>query len=302
MSRHVWLKRCGWRRLRPAPEERGGTDSAACDDAPVGDFALMGILNVTPDSFSDGGRWLDPDAAIAHGETMVRDGATILDIGGESTRPGAQPVTVEEELQRVIPVVRELAARLPEVTLSVDTTKAAVADAAIDAGARYVNDVTALTADPEMLHVIAAHPHVRCCLMHMQGQPRTMQHDPRYDDVVGDVETYLRHRLRDVVEHGIPAARIDLDPGIGFGKRIEHNLQLLRHLGRLVAIGQPLVLGTSRKSALATITGRTQPAALVAASVATAVLGYQQGARVFRVHDVAEHRDALLVAEAVLHA
>ena len=268
----------------------------------VSDFALMGILNVTPDSFSDGGLWLDPAAAIAHGEEMVREGATIIDVGGESTRPGAAPVDEAEELRRVIPVVRELALRLPDVVVSIDTTKAAVASAAIEAGARYVNDVTAFTSDPDMVHVVAAHHHVRCCLMHMQGEPRTMQADPHYGDVVADVEAYLRQRLEEIVEHGIPADRIDLDPGIGFGKRIEHNLRLMHHLDRLVAIGRPVVLGTSRKSSLARITGRTDPADLVAASVATSVLGYQQGVRTFRVHDVAEHHDALLVAEAILHA
>lgn len=268
----------------------------------MSDFALMGILNVTPDSFSDGGRWLDPRAAIAHGEAMARDGATIIDVGGESTRPGADAVDAGEELRRVVPVVRALAERLPGVTISIDTAKAVVASAAIDAGATYVNDVTAFTGDPEMLGVVAAHSHVRCCLMHMQGEPRTMQHDPQYVDVVDDVEAYLRRRLEEVVEHGIPADRIDLDPGFGFGKRIEHNLRLLRHLDRLVAIGPPVVLGTSRKSTLGRITGRVDPPDLVAASVATSVLGYQQGVRTFRVHDVAEHRDALLVAEAILHA
>lgn len=268
----------------------------------MSDFALMGILNVTPDSFSDGGLWLDPESAFARGEEMVRQGATIIDVGGESTRPGAQPVAAEEELRRVVPVIRELVDRLPDVTISIDTAKAVVAKAAIEAGATYVNDVTAFTGDPEMLPVVAGHPHVRCCLMHMQGEPRTMQHEPAYGDVVADVEEYLRRRLEEVVEHGVPVDRVDLDPGIGFGKRIEHNLRLLQHLDRLVAIGPPVVLGASRKSTLGRITGRTKPAELVAASVATSVLGYQQGVRTFRVHDVAEHRDALLVAEAIHHA
>lgn len=279
---------------------RGWRDAAIIGR--VSDFALMGILNVTPDSFSDGGRWLDPAAAVAHGEAMAAAGAAIIDVGGESTRPGAEPVSEAEELRRVVPVVRELAARLPDVVLSIDTTKAEVAQAAIEAGATYVNDVTALTSDPDMVRVVAAHGHVRCCLMHMQGEPRTMQHDPHYDDVVGEVETYLRTRLEEVVEHGIPAERIDLDPGFGFGKRIEHNLRLVGHLDRIVAIGRPVVLGASRKSSLARLTGRTDPAQLVAASVATTVLGYQRGARIFRVHDVAEHRDALIIAEAVAHA
>lgn len=268
----------------------------------VSDFALMGILNVTPDSFSDGGRWLDPEAAIAHGDRMVDEGASIIDVGGESTRPGAEPVGEAEELRRVIPVVRELARRHPSIVVSIDTAKAPVAAAAIDAGATYVNDVTAFTGDPEMVHVVANHPHVRCCLMHMQGEPRTMQESPHYDDVVGEVESYLRRRLAEVVEHGIPVERVDLDPGFGFGKRIEHNLRLLRHLDRLVAIGPPVVLGASRKSSLGRITGRVDPSELVAASVATSVLGYARGVRTFRVHDVAEHRDALLVAEATAGA
>ncbi len=156
----------------------------------------MGILNVTPDSFSDGGRWLDPEAAIAHGDRMVAEGASIIDVGGESTRPGAEPVAEAEELRRVIPVVRELAARHPSVVISIDTAKAAVAAAAIEAGATYVNDVTAFTGDPEMVHVVAGHHHVRCCLMHMQGEPRTMQESPHYDDVVDDVEAYLRRASR----------------------------------------------------------------------------------------------------------
>lgn len=280
----------------------GGVLTPAAIIGSVSDFALMGILNVTPDSFSDGGRWLDPEAAIAHGDRMVNEGASIIDVGGESTRPGAEPVGEAEELRRVIPVVRELAQRHPSIVISIDTAKATVAAAAIDAGATYVNDVTAFTGDPEMVHVVANHPHVRCCLMHMQGEPRTMQESPHYDDVVGEVDAYLRRRLAEVVEHGIPVDRIDLDPGFGFGKRIEHNLRLLRHLDRLVAIGPPVVLGASRKSSLGRITGRVDPAELVAASVATSVLGYARGVRTFRVHDVAEHRDALLVAEATASA
>ncbi|MFT4036200.1 MAG: dihydropteroate synthase [Patulibacter sp.] len=268
----------------------------------MSDFALMGILNVTPDSFSDGGRWLDLAAAVAHAEAMVAAGASMIDVGGESTRPGALPVSEAEELRRVVPVVRELAARLPGTTISIDTAKAAVAAAAIEVGATYVNDVTAFTGDPDMLAVVAAHPQVRCCLMHMRGQPRTMQHDPHYDDVLAEVDQYLRRRLELAVAHGVSADRVDLDPGIGFGKRVEHNLRLLCQLDRLLAIGCPLVLGTSRKSSLARITGRDDPGQLVAASVATSVLGYQQGVRIFRVHDVAEHRDALLVTAAILRA
>lgn len=268
----------------------------------MSDFALMGILNVTPDSFSDGGLWLDQQAAVEHALTMVAEGATIIDVGGESTRPGAEPVEADEELRRTAPVIEQLARRVPHVTISIDTTKAAVAAAAIEAGARYVNDVTALSGDPEMLGLVAAHREVRCCLMHMRGAPRTMQEAPHYEDVVGEVAAYLATRAEQAIEHGIPAERIDVDPGIGFGKRIEHNLTLLRELGTIVALGYPVVLGTSRKSFLGAITGRAAPSDRVAASVATAVHAYHQGVRVFRVHDVAAHRDALLVAEATLGA
>lgn len=262
----------------------------------------MGVLNVTPDSFSDGGLWLDGDAAIEHAILMAREGASIIDVGGESTRPGAAAIDAAEELRRVVPVIAALAEQLPGVTLSVDTTKAAVAAAAIDAGATYVNDVSALTADPEMLPLVASHRQVRCCLMHMRGEPRTMQQAPHYADVVGEVRDYLVERIEAVIEHGVPAERIDVDPGIGFGKRIEHNLALLQRIDQIVALGQPVVLGTSRKSFLGKITGREDPAQRVSASVATAVHAYHHGVRTFRVHDVAAHRDALLVAEATLGA
>jgi dihydropteroate synthase len=262
----------------------------------------MGVLNVTPDSFSDGGYWLDAEAAVAHGLRLAGEGALVLDVGGESTRPGAEPVSAAEELRRTEPVVRELARLLPEVTLSIDTTKASVAQAAIEAGARYVNDVTGLRGDPDMAPLVASHHDVRCCVMHMLGEPRTMQGAPQYRDVVEEVVEFLAERLEATAEHGIPASRVDLDPGIGFGKTIGHNLKLLRHLDRIVALGQPVVLGTSRKSMLGKITGRSDPAERAIASVSTAVLAYHSGVRTFRVHDVAAHHDALLVAEAVLHA
>ncbi len=262
----------------------------------------MGVLNVTPDSFSDGGRWTDLEAAVARGEQLAAEGAAIIDVGGESTRPGAEPVGVDEEVRRTEPVIRELRRRLPDVVLSVDTTKAAVAQAAIEAGAAYVNDVTALRGDPAMAPLVASHAGVRVCLMHMRGEPRTMQAAPHYVDVVGEVAEFLRERLVAAEVAGIAPDRIDLDPGIGFGKRIEHNLQLLHRLDRIVALGQPVLLGTSRKSTIGRITGRDDPADRVYGSVSTAVLAYRDGVRAFRVHDVAAHRDALLVAEAIAHA
>jgi dihydropteroate synthase len=257
---------------------------------------VMGVVNVTPDSFSDGGAWLDPGAAVAHGHDLARQGADILDIGGESTRPGAEPVAAEEELRRVLPVLEGLAGAGPR--LSVDTSKAAVAEAALRAGAAIVNDVTALRGDPAMAALLAAHDG-EVCLMHMLGEPRTMQRDPRYGDVVDDVKAFLSERLEFAVAQGIAEERIWLDPGIGFGKTTTHNLELLRRLHELVALGRPLVVGTSRKSFLGAITGR-EAHARVPATIATNVLALAAGARVFRVHDVAEVRDALLVATATL--
>jgi dihydropteroate synthase len=257
---------------------------------------VMGVVNVTPDSFSDGGAWLDPAAAIAHGLELIEQGAAILDIGGESTRPGAAPVGEAEELRRVLPVLEGLAGA--GARLSIDTSKAAVAARAIGAGATIVNDVTALRGDPAMAALVARSG-CDCCLMHMLGEPRTMQRDPRYDDVVGDVKAFLAQRLEHAVAQGIDEARIWLDPGIGFGKTIDHNLELLRRLGEIVALGQPVVVGTSRKSFLGAITGR-DAGDRVAGTIATNVLALAAGARVFRVHDVAEAHDALAVAAATL--
>jgi dihydropteroate synthase len=268
----------------------------------VSDFTLMGVLNVTPDSFSDGGAWIDPAAAVAQALRLADEGAGIIDVGGESTRPGADPVDEAEERRRTEPVIRAIHEARPELTISIDTMKASVAEAAIAAGATYVNDVTALRGDPHMAALIASHPHVRVCLMHMLGEPRTMQTAPHYDDVVDEVAAFLQERLGAASRAGIGGDRIDLDPGIGFGKKIEHNLRLLHHLDRIVDLGQPVVLGTSRKGMLGTITGRADPAERVDATLATAILAYAAGVRTFRVHDVAPHRDALLVAEAVLHA
>jgi dihydropteroate synthase len=261
-------------------------------------FTLMGVVNVTPDSFSDGGLYLDADAAVAHGRALAAEGASILDIGGESTRPGAAPVSAEEELRRVVPVIK----RLTETgaMLSIDTSKASVARAALDAGAAMVNDVTAFRGDPGMAAVVAG-AGVDCCLMHMLGDPRTMQDDPRYDDVVSEVKAFLEERMAFAVVAGVAEERIMLDPGIGFGKTIDHNLELLRRLDELVAIGRPIVIGTSRKSFLGRITGR--PAAdRLPGTIATNVLAYLRGARVFRVHDVAPVYDALRVTAATVGA
>jgi dihydropteroate synthase len=258
-------------------------------------FLVMGIVNVTPDSFSDGGRYLAPDAAIAHGRALLAEGADLVDVGGESTRPGAEPVVAAEEVERTAPVVRALAAA---GRVSIDTTKVAVAEAALRAGATYVNDVSGFRFEPD-LAALVADAGVECCLMHLRGEPRTMQDDPRYDDVVSDVKAHLEERLEFAVREGVREDRVHLDPGIGFGKTAAHNLELLRRLDELAAIGRPLVVGTSRKSFLGRLTGR-EPAERLAGTIATNVLALERGGRVFRVHDVAPVRDALLVAAAVL--
>jgi dihydropteroate synthase len=260
-------------------------------------FCLMGVLNVTPDSFSDGGLYLDPEDAIAHGLELIGEGADILDIGGESTRPGAEPVSAAIEQARVLPVLDGLASAGTNAQLSIDTSKASVAEAAIAAGATFVNDVTALRGDPEMAAVVASSD-VDCCLMHMLGEPRTMQANPRYDDVVDDVRAFLTERLELAVARGIAERHILLDPGIGFGKTLEHNLELLRRLEEIVSIGRPVVVGTSRKSFLGRLTGRNDPQDRLPGTIATSVLAYARGARVFRVHDVAAVRDSLRVAAA----
>jgi dihydropteroate synthase len=258
----------------------------------------MGVVNVTPDSFSDGGLFLDPAAALAHGRRLLDEGADILDVGGESTRPGAEPVPEELELERVLPVVEPLAGDGARV--SIDTAKAGVARAALDAGAEIVNDVTAFRAAPDMAGLVADRG-AGCVLMHMLGEPRTMQDDPRYDDVVSEVRAFLEERLAFAVEEGVPEDRVWLDPGIGFGKTIDHNLELIRRLDEIVAIGRPVVVGTSRKSFLGKLTGRPERER-VAATVATNVMALERGASVFRVHDVAESRDALTVAAATVTA
>lgn len=258
----------------------------------------MGVVNVTPDSFSDGGQYLDPDAAAAHGLELEREGASILDVGGESTRPGAMPVSADEELGRVLPVLERLAAQGARAQFSIDTSKAVIAARALEAGATLVNDVTALRGDGEMAGVIAA-TGADCCLMHMLGDPRTMQDDPRYGDVVSEVKAFLEERLQFATGEGIAEARIVLDPGIGFGKTVAHNLELLARLDELVALGRPIVVGTSRKSFLGHLTGRAVEER-IAATTATNVLAYAAGARIFRVHDVAPASDALKVAAATV--
>ena len=261
-------------------------------------FRIMGVVNVTPDSFSDGGAFLDREAAIHHGLRLAFEGADLLDVGGESTRPGAAPVSAEEELDRVIGVIAGIRARNRDVRISIDTSKAVVAAAALDAGAAYVNDVTALRGDPDMAALVAERK-AGVCLMHMLGTPRTMQAEARYDDVVADVKAFLAERIEAAVAAGIARERIEIDPGIGFAKTIDHNLELLERLRELTDLGAPIVLGTSRKSFLGTITGR-ETAERMPATLATVVMGLERGAEVFRVHDVAPARDALLVATATL--
>jgi dihydropteroate synthase len=257
----------------------------------------MGVVNVTPDSFSDGGLYFSLDAAVAHGEKLAGEGAAVLDVGGESTRPGASPVPLADELERVVPVVERLSGF--GASISIDTRKAAVASAALEAGASIVNDVSAFRHDPEMASVVAA-AGAGCCLMHMLGDdPRTMQAGPRYDDVVSEVKAFLSDRLAFAVREGVAEERVWLDPGIGFGKTIDHNLELLRRLDEIVALGRPVVVGASRKSFLGRLTGRSERER-DAATIATNVLAFERGASVFRVHEASETVDALKVAAATL--
>ena len=260
---------------------------------------IMGVVNVTPDSFSDGGNFTAVSAAVDHGLRLVDEGAEILDIGGESTRPGAAPVTAEEELLRVLPVIEGLAAKTG-AALSIDTSKASVARAAVAAGAEIINDVTALQGDDDMARV-AAESACAVVLMHMRGTPRTMQQDPHYDDVVAEVSAHLAQRVDAARAAGIVADRIAIDPGIGFGKTVEHNLQLIAGLGRFAALGHPVLLGVSRKSFLATaaqcpnVEDRDVPTAVLTAE------GYRLGARIFRVHAVQPNVQALRLAEALAY-
>jgi dihydropteroate synthase len=258
---------------------------------------IMGIVNVTPDSFSDGGQFLDAELAIAHGRQLVAEGADVLDIGGESTRPGAEAVTAEEELARVGPVVEELASGDGPL-VSVDTSKLAVAEAALNVGAGMVNDVTALRTEPELAGLCAQ----RGCevvLMHMLGGPRTMQENPTYEDVVDDIKAFLAERIEFAISQGIEEERIWIDPGIGFGKTVEHNLELHRRLGEFSELGRPIAFGSSRKSFIGKLTG-AEVHDRIGGTIASNVIAYVNGARMLRVHDVAPMRQALIVAEAIL--
>jgi dihydropteroate synthase len=258
--------------------------------------SLMGIVNVTPDSFSDGGEFLDPQRAIEHGRELIVEGADLLDVGGESTRPGAEAVSADEELRRVAPVVSELAGEGHRV--SIDTSKLAVAEAALDAGATMVNEVTALRAEPELAGLCAE----RGCevvLMHMLGEPRTMQENPTYEDVVDDVKAFLAERIEFATSEGINEERIWIDPGIGFGKTVEHNLELIGRLAELSDLGRPIVFGSSRKSFIGKLTGAAVDQRL-GGTIASNVIAYANGARMLRVHDVEPMRQALTVAEAIL--
>ena len=255
--------------------------------------AVMGIVNVTPDSFSDGGAHLDPEAAAAAARAMVEAGAAIVDVGGESTRPGSEGVTADEELRRVVPMLE----RLEGVPVSIDTAKAEVARRALALGAELVNDVTAL-GDPAMAETVAE-AGAYLCLMHMRGEPRTMQLDPRYDDVAGEVAAFLEERLERAVAAGIPEEHVCLDPGIGFGKTPAQNFELVRRLDVLTALGRPVLVGLSRKSSLGKLFDPEARTGTLAASLGAAVAAFERGASIFRVHDVREHVEALAAAGAM---
>jgi dihydropteroate synthase len=257
--------------------------------------SLMGIVNVTPDSFSDGGVNLDPAAAITTARRLLDEGAAIVDVGGESTRPGSNGVSLDEELRRVVPVLEGLAG----MPVSIDTAKAEVARRALALGAELVNDVTALRGDPALAEVVAE-SEAYLCLMHMRGEPRTMQDDPRYDDVASEVASFLQERLRFAVAAGVREERICLDPGIGFGKTVEQNFELVRRLDVLTALGRPVVVGFSRKRSLGRLLGDPEATTgSTAASVGAAVAAYERGATILRVHDVREHAEALAAVRAV---
>jgi dihydropteroate synthase len=259
---------------------------------------LVGVLNVTPDSFSDGGDFFDPGKAASRAAAMLDEGAEIIDVGGESTRPGSNPVPQEEEVRRVVPVIQKILAERPDAIVSIDTYRAATAEAALEAGARIVNDVTALRGDPRM-SAVAADAGCPLILMHMLGEPKTMQHDPRYDDVVREVRDFLAGRAGHAIAAGVEPENIILDPGIGFGKTLEHNLALLRRLDSLVELGFPVLFGASRKRFIGRITGVEDARDRVSGTMAANVLAYERGATFFRVHDVRPNREALAVAEAV---
>ena len=260
---------------------------------------LVGVLNVTPDSFSDGGDFIDPEKAASHAAAMLDEGAEVIDVGGESTRPGSDPVPQEEEVRRVVPAIREILAERPNAIVSIDTYRAATAGAALEAGARIVNDVTALRGDPRMAP-LAAEAGCPLILMHMLGEPKTMQRDPRYEDVVREVRDFLAVRAEHAISAGVEPENVILDPGIGFGKTLVHNLALLRDLDVLAELGFPILIGASRKRFIGTITGAEEARDRIPGTVAANVLAYERGATFFRVHDVRPNREALAVAEAIL--
>lgn len=285
MARHIKIRnrfRVGGRTLGPGP-------------------VLVGILNATPDSFSDGGEFLDPKQAAEQVANMLDEGARIIDVGGESTRPGSDRVPPEEELNRVLPVIQGILDDRPDTVISVDTYRSATAKAALEAGASIINDVTALRGDPEMVNVVAE---AECpvILMHMLGEPKTMQQDPQYNDVVREVRDFLAERAAFAEAAGLEPENIILDPGIGFGKTLEQNLALLNNLDAILELGYPILLGASRKRFIGEITGVEEAKDRVSGTVATSVLAYERGATLFRVHDVRANREALEVAQAILQS
>ena len=281
----------------PTAQEATGVGRLISGPDPV----LMGILNVTPDSFSDGGEFFGVELAVAQAEKMLDEGAHMIDIGGESTRPGSDPVSPEEELRRVLPVVQGILGGRPETTISIDTYRTSTAEAVLDAGARVVNDVTALRGDPKMAGLVAE----RGCpvvLMHMLGEPKSMQRDPRYEDVVREVRDFLAGRAEHAINAGVREGNVILDPGIGFGKTLRHNLELLNSLDTFVELGFPVLVGASRKSFLGRIAGSDDAKGRLFSTVATSVIAYERGATFFRVHDVRANSKALEVAVAVRRA
>ena len=262
---------------------------------------IMGVLNVTPDSFSDGGQFLDEEAAFRHAARMVAEGATILDVGGESSRPGSEPVALEEELRRVIPVIKRIRGRFPDLLVSIDTYKAETARQALAAGADIINDISALRADQAMIDALRRSG-AGVILTHMRGTPKTMQIDPRYEDVVGEVFEFLRRRRDELLRCGVDRDRIAIDPGYGFGKRVQDNVELVRQLGRFAELGQPIVVGISKKSMIAHLLGdpKLQSEDRIWPTVALTSLLREKGARIFRVHDVRRNLESLRMTEAIL--
>ncbi len=270
------------------PMARSASNGASC--------LIMGVLNITPNSFSDGGQFFEPDKAIEHGLQMAADGAAIIDVGGESTRPGSEPISPEQQIKRVVPVIKALCKEIT-VPISIDTCNLEVAEAALDAGAAMINDITAFS--DERMGKLAAEQQVPVVLMHMQGTPQTMQIEPKYDDVVGEVRQFLLDRAEQAEQLGIPKERIFIDPGIGFGKTLEHNLLILRSMHKFVETGYRVLVGTSRKSFIGKLTGRENPAERIFGTAATVALCVAAGVSIVRVHDVAEMLDVIKVIQAV---